>query len=203
MNHEVIFGNIYKNKEWATNDTLNLEFNSGDGSTLENNKEYISFLKAFILKNSIKSIVDIGCGDWRCGEAIYSDLDVIYTGYDIYDTMIQSHLKTYRNLSWAFKSLNCAKDFDQAVPGDLLILKDVLQHWTDNEITSALNYFTTSNKYKYILITNCSYVTHRNIDRAGDFRTLPINYPILQKYNLKEVLQYYSKTTSLIVNGSQ
>jgi hypothetical protein len=198
MNHEVIFSDIYKNKNWATTDTLNLDFNSGDGSTIQNNKEYIAFLKEFISNKHIKTVVDMGCGDWRCGEAIYKDLNVSYTGYDIYDTMIQSHSNTYINPYWSFKTLNCAKDFNKAISADLLIIKDVLQHWTDNEITQALDYFTSSKRYKYILITNCSYVTHRNIDTAGDFRTLPIQYPILQKYQLKEVLQYYSKTTSLI-----
>jgi hypothetical protein len=198
MNHEQIFSEIYKNKNWATDTTRNLEFNSGDGSSIEYNKEYIGFLKNFIVTNNIKSVVDIGCGDWRCGEAIYKNVDVSYTGYDIYDTMVQRHSTTYTNPSWNFKALNCAKHFDEAVGGELLIIKDVLQHWTDSEIKNALDYFTSSRKYRYILITNCSYVTNKNINVAGDFRTLPIDYPILQGYPLKEVLKYNSKTVSLI-----
>lgn len=198
MNHETIFTNIYKNKNWATKDTMDLEFNSGDGSSIINNQKYISFLQNFIRTRNIKSVVDVGCGDWRCGEEIYKDLTVTYSGYDIYDAMIESHSNRYINPLWSFKTLNCARDFDKTVEGELLIIKDVLQHWTDDEIVKALDYFTTSKKYKYILITNCSYVTHASIQNAGDFRTLPINYGILQKYKLKEVLQYYSKTTSLI-----
>jgi hypothetical protein len=198
MNHEMIFSNIYKNKDWADNNTRHLEFNSGDGSSLENNQEYIKLLKEFIPIKGIQSVVDMGCGDWRCGKAIYEDLSVHYTGYDIYDKMIESHLDKYANPLWTFKTLNCASGFDQAVAADLLIMKDVLQHWTDSEIVAALDYFMTSKKYKYILITNCSYVTHRNIEQAGGFRTLPIDYPILTKYPLKELLKYYSKTVSLI-----
>lgn len=200
MNHEEIFSKIYKNKHWGDG---NLPFNSGDGSSIEYNKEYIGFLKGFIQGRNIQSVIDLGCGDWRCGQAIYSKLNVLYTGYDIYDTMVQTHLRNYTNPSWTFKTLNCAKNFEQAVGGDLLIIKDVLQHWTDNEITNALDYFTSSKKYKYILITNCSYVTNKNINNAGDFRTLPTDYPILRKYMLKEVLQYNSKTVSLIECASK
>ena len=56
------FETIYKYNMWL--------FGSGSGSLAINNRPYISFLKDFISNNKIKSVVDIGCGDWQISENI-------------------------------------------------------------------------------------------------------------------------------------
>ena len=44
--------------------------------------QYIQFLIKFIREHDIHTVVDIGCGDFRCGKLIYDDLNISYTGYD-------------------------------------------------------------------------------------------------------------------------
>jgi hypothetical protein len=79
---ESIFTYIYENKIWGGT--------SGDGSTIEYNiSDYIPFLKNFIIDNNIKTVVDIGCGDFQCGEQIYNELDILYTGYEAYLKLIE------------------------------------------------------------------------------------------------------------------
>jgi hypothetical protein len=82
---DIHFTNIYENKIWGDNQESGYTGSSGGGSDLKTNKDsYIPFLKRFILEKQIKIIVDLGCGDFRCGPSIYDDLDVLYTGYDTY-----------------------------------------------------------------------------------------------------------------------
>lgn len=69
---EEVFTNIYETKYWGDS-----EFYSGPGSEVFYLKDnYVPFLKQFILDNSIKSIVDLGCGNFKCGPLVYDDLDI-------------------------------------------------------------------------------------------------------------------------------
>lgn len=49
----------------------------------------IEFVRRFIKENSIKSVVDLGCGDWQFSPYIYHDLSVAYVGYDVVLPVIQ------------------------------------------------------------------------------------------------------------------
>ena len=57
-----VFDAIYKYNLWI--------FGSGSGSLAINNKPYIKYLKNFLKNNNIKTVVDIGCGDWQISENI-------------------------------------------------------------------------------------------------------------------------------------
>ncbi|MBI4414995.1 MAG: SAM-dependent methyltransferase, partial [Candidatus Kerfeldbacteria bacterium] len=52
-----IFEKIYKDKVWYKG--------SGSGSLPENTTTYRDFLQKYIKQNNIKSILDLGCGDWQ------------------------------------------------------------------------------------------------------------------------------------------
>jgi len=87
---EEVFTNIYENKFWGDNNNINYNGSSGGGSEINYNKDsYVPFLKKFITDNNIKTIIDLGCGDFRCGKLIYDDLDISYTGYDTYKKVIE------------------------------------------------------------------------------------------------------------------
>jgi len=93
---EQVFTNIYEHRTWGNNDMLEYNGSSGGGSDISYNKDtYIPFLKKFIVDNNIKTIVDLGCGDFKCGKLLYDDLDISYTGYDAYKKIIDYHLKNY------------------------------------------------------------------------------------------------------------
>jgi hypothetical protein len=93
---EQAFTNVYENSIWGNNNSIEYNGSSGHGSDVEYNKnEYIPFLKKFISFKNIKTIVDLGCGDFRCGSLIYDDLDVLYTGYDAYEKVIIHNSNKY------------------------------------------------------------------------------------------------------------
>ena len=57
-----IFTDIYKNNTWGGAPGT---FYSGDGTHSSNAKIYIDNISDFIKKHHIRSVLDIGCGDFR------------------------------------------------------------------------------------------------------------------------------------------
>jgi hypothetical protein len=73
---ESVFTNIYETSFWGDNKNHDYKGSSGYGSGIDYNKfTYVPFLKNFIQKKNIQSVVDLGCGDFRCGPLIYDDLN--------------------------------------------------------------------------------------------------------------------------------
>ena len=82
---EQIFTNVYEHCIWGNNNNFEYKGSSGGGSDIDFNKDsYVPFLNKFITGKNIKTVVDLGCGDFKCGKLIYDDLDILYTGYDVY-----------------------------------------------------------------------------------------------------------------------
>lgn len=199
MNHESIFTKIYKTQEWGQSFTEAFVGSSGPGSSTAYNEEYIEYLRTFIKKFQISSVVDIGCGDWRCGPAIYGDLSCSYVGYDIYQEMIDSHNKIYKSDTWRFECKNCAAELDELESADLLVVKDVLQHWSDEYVANFLKFQTEQKKYKYILITNCAAENTDSLQTSGGWRQLPKSHPLFQPYPFVEVFRYSTKQVLLLM----
>jgi len=198
---ESIFTEIYTNCVWGNNNEQDYNGSSGTGSDIEYNiNSYIPFLKKFISNNNIKSVIDLGCGDFRCGELIYNDINLSYTGYDAYKNVIEyNNNKFSLNSKFNFIHLDFYSEMDKIEGGDLCILKDVLQHWTTNSINIFLEHLIASKKFKYILICNCCYQTQSNTDiNNGGFRYLSCDFLPLKKFNPVKIFTYKSKEISLI-----
>jgi hypothetical protein len=195
---EKVFSNIYEKSIWGSNNNPNYKGSSGSGSDINYNiNTYIPFLKKFITKNNIKSVVDLGCGDFRCGPLIYHSLDVKYTGYDTYDKIIKNNLINNPNLKYNFIHSDFFKNKENIISSDLCILKDVIQHWSLHNIYTFLDYLVESKKFKYILVCNCCNQTQDNTDiKDGDFRQLSANFFPLKKYNFNIQYKYNSKEIS-------
>lgn len=200
MDNISIFTSIYENKVWADNKHKNYSGSSGEGSSVYVNYfTYIPFLKKFILENNIKSISDLGCGDFRCGKLIYDDLDIIYNGYDAYNKVVENNKLENPNPKYNFYHLDFCNNKDKIITGDLCILKDVLQHWRLQDITDFLDYIVENKMFKYILITNCCNQIADNTDiETGGWRQLSCDFFPLKKYNIKKLFNYYTKEVSLI-----
>ena len=148
---EAVFRNIYENSHWGDNKNENYKGSSGPGSDIEYNIiEYIPFLKQFIKDKSIYTIIDLGCGDFRCGNMIYDDLNITYHGYDTYDKVISNNKNTFSLPKFNFTHLDIFGQKESIQSGDLCILKDILQHWKINNIYSFLDYLTENKVFKYI-----------------------------------------------------
>jgi len=200
-NYVDVFTNIYETCHWGNNYNPNYKGSSGDGSNIHVNiNTYVLFLRGFIKDNGVKTVVDLGCGDFRCGQYIYDDMeDVTYYGYDAYDKVVESNKKTSLERH-NFTHLDFFNKKEEIIGADLCILKDVIQHWPLADIYTFLDYLVASKKYKYILITNCCDQKTDDTDIApGEWRALSCNYLPLKKYGAVKKYSYYSKEVSLIV----
>ena len=197
---EEIFTNVYETKLWGDNNNSEYNGTSGDGSDISYNQDtYVPFLKKLILDNNIKNVVDLGCGDFRCGKLIYDDLDILYTGYDTYKKIIEYNSTQYLLPKYSFTHLDFCTNKEEIINGDLCILKDVMQHWSLDNIYKFLDYLIDSKKFKYILICNCCNQIEDNTDIInGDFRDLSCYYFPLKKYNPRKLYNYHSKEVSVI-----
>ena len=196
---ERVFTNIYENKVWGDNNNPEYNGSSGGGSDLDYNKDtYVPFLKKFIVDNNIKNIVDLGCGDFRCGKLIYDDLDIKYTGYDTYKKMIDFNLKQHSLPKYFFEHLNFFDNKEIIINGDLCILKDVIQHWKMDEIYTFLDYLIENKNFKYILICNCCNQTKDNPDNEDRSTPLSINFFPLKKYKPVKLYNFHTKEVSVI-----
>src|SRR6478609_5527238 len=126
MDHAQIFDHIYKNNLWICG--------SGPGSTEENTRQYRWFLQNILKSNHIKSVLDIGCGDWQFSRHIdWTGID--YVGVDV-SAMVLANTRTFARPGIAFRELNAVTD--QLPSADVLIAKDVLQHWSNSDILNFL-----------------------------------------------------------------
>ena len=189
-----IFTNIYENRVWGNNEHLEYSGSSGDGSYLEKNAEYISFVKTFIKDKEIKTVVDLGCGDWKCGSALYDDLSINYTGYDAYEKIITFNKKAHGSSKYTFAHMDFLNNPGLITSADVCIIKDVLQHWPLESIYNFLDCITTSGKFKYIIVTNCRWQKQDNTQiQMGEFRPLSKDFLPLKKYKFQLVLTYNAK----------
>lgn len=178
-----IFTNIYKYNLWG--------FGSGTGSLKFNNQPYIDFLNDFLKTHSdINNIVDLGCGDWQLHRHINLN-NRKYIGVDIVNKVIQINKKKFEKNNITFECKNFLKD---SIPdSDLLIIKDVLQHLSNENILKFFKILKNT-KYKYILITNdISKFNLNNIDIPdGMYKPIDITREPYN-YNAELKLEYYEK----------
>ena len=135
------FTHIYEKNIWGS---------SGTGSNFSiNNKWFLNELRTLIDKYNIKSIADLGCGDWEIMKHFKFNKDEKYTGIDVVDFLIKNHNKKYKKSNIKF----IQGDISQEVPSgyDLVILKDVIQHWDDEHVLEQLPKILKKNKYVYCI----------------------------------------------------
>lgn len=192
------FTTIYENKVWGDNKRSEYAGSSGTGSKLEMNQDYyIPFMRAFFKEKEVRSVVDLGCGDFLCGMWLYKDLPIKYTGYDAYQKVVEANKRDYPGFQ--FHHLDFVKDMDQVVSADVCILKDVLQHLLLVDIYQLLDKLVESKKFKYIIICNCSHQKADNPELPQWYcRDLSADFLPLKKYNARVMLRYRTKELSIV-----
>lgn len=125
---------------------------SGPGSSLQNAKKCADTLNEFIYNNNCNSVLDIGCGDltWMSRTPFFNDNHIKYTGIDIVESLITSHMKNHPEKIFINNDITKYKVIDKQ---DIIIIRDVIFHLTNEEILSIFD--NIKNKFKFILITSC------------------------------------------------
>jgi SAM-dependent methyltransferase len=134
------FSEIYAEGRWGPG--------SGIGSLPENTRPYAAMLQAFLRDNAIRSVVDVGCGDWQFSRLIdWSGID--YRGFDVVPAVIEANRAAFGRPGIRFDLLD---DLAGLPDADLVLCKDVLQHLPIEDVAAYLDLFTT--RFRHALVTN-------------------------------------------------
>src|SRR5947199_10616654 len=102
-----VFRKTYQEKRWGDE---NGEFYSGPGSYGEITGVYVDFIVSYIQKNQIKSVVDLGCGDFNIGRQITQRLpEIKYTGVYIFEEIVQHNNSKYSSTNVSFYRIDTTK----------------------------------------------------------------------------------------------
>jgi SAM-dependent methyltransferase len=160
-----VFRRIYQTAHW--------EGGSGQGSRADVTTDYRRIVERLIGASDVRSVVDAGCGDWEFARLIDWS-PVSYIGVDIVPEIIAANRDAFGSSTIAFKCRDLMRDTLPA--GDVLLCKDVLQHWPLAWIHSFLA--RVNSTFRYVLLTNDVWSVHspadmHNADIAvGAWRTL-------------------------------
>ena len=132
-------------------------------------------VNAFLVErtNEIRTVVDIGCGDFRVGSQLriapdcqYICVDIVYSLISFLDTRFSSPSRTFL----------CRDVITDDIPdGELCLIRQVLQHLSNRQIMSILE---KTAAFPYVLITehhpSSVVLREKNSDKphGGDTRVL-------------------------------
>lgn len=128
------FRNIYRTKAWGDNGE---RFCSGAGSRGPASERYCAFVIKFIRDHRVRSVVDLGCGDFAVGRQIVEASGVLYTGIDVVPELIEHHKSTGHDPRVSFQCADITKDLLPSA--DLCLVRQVLQHLSNEEIAEVLD----------------------------------------------------------------
>ncbi len=138
---EGIFDEIYRTNAW--ND------GSGQGSVMKHVRGYARFLERFVRERGVRSVVDMGCGDWQFSRTIDWG-GAGYHGFDVVASVIEQNRREHAREGVAFS--HYSGDPAELPAADLLIVKDVLQHLSNERVHALLPHVS---RYRWALLTNC------------------------------------------------
>jgi SAM-dependent methyltransferase len=164
-----VFTNIYQNNQWGG---MKGEYFSGSGSIDPSIVKYSKIIRDFIIDHNIKKVVDLGCGDFRAGRQIILP-GVNYIGIDIVGPLIDDNKLKYSSENVSFLCLDIIKD--ELPEGQLCLIRQVLQHLSNQEILQILGKIK---RYQYVIVTehmpspSTKIIPNKDKPHGGDIRLL-------------------------------
>lgn len=174
MNREV-FNTIYEKNLWGDR--------SGPGSKPENAEMWINLVNLFLDRKDIKTVLDLGCGDWQLGQKLNLK-NKEYLGVEVSSVILE---ETSKYSSDNIKFIN--DDIETMVFSnvDLILVKEVLQHLPNKSVINIMN--KVMKNCRYAIICNDFDATQKeNLDiNPGEWRPLnllgePFNYKMDRFY---------------------
>ena len=137
---------------------------------------YINTLLQLLTNNGIRNIVDLGCGDFWImrhvlGTLAQNGYNFFYTGIDVVGELINHNAATFRHPNIRFICMDAAADNEPLPDGEILIIRQVLQHLNNADIKKILN---KASKFKFLFITESVYDAPdaiHNIDKTSNNHT--------------------------------
>lgn len=143
---KAVMQQIYDKHLWGGND---YDFYSGEGShDAKIIKPYLDAVISFFKShNKNLTVSDLGCGDFNIGKHLVEHTKN-YIAIDIVENLIERNKKLFQKDNLEFRCLDVAKDTLPCT--DCIILRQVLQHLSNEEIKHIINKLSS---YKYIILT--------------------------------------------------
>jgi hypothetical protein len=143
---KAVMNQIYEQHLWGGHQ---FDFYSGEGShSSEIITPYIEAVSRFLKTHgSSLTVCDLGCGDFNIGKELLNHTSK-YIAIDIVESLIERNKALFKKDNLEFHCLDIAKD--QIPQGDCVILRQVLQHLSNEEIQSILPKLMT---FKHVIVT--------------------------------------------------
>jgi hypothetical protein len=152
-----IFNNIYDRNLWG--------YGSGAGSLAEHNSILIKFITSTLPFISPTYLFDYGCGDWQYMKEVFLPYYTLYHGFDISNVILERTVKQYAiNNSVDFTLLNenredgffghfinRVQEIKSADGINLLLVKDVLQHLPNEDVSFFLKSIVPHFDYGFLV----------------------------------------------------
>jgi len=126
------FDEIYRRGIWSQSK----DEPSGGGSYGDLADRYVAAVLGFIQEQGVRSVLDIGCGDFNIGARIAPHVHAYYA-YDVSAEIISRNRQRFAELpNVAFRCANACSD--ELPRADLVTIRQVLQHLTNTQIGDIL-----------------------------------------------------------------
>ncbi len=176
---EAAFTRIYHQNLWGEATGPGERFCSGDGSRDALVVEtYVSAVSAYLQSLGAKpNVVDLGCGDFSVGSRIrpYADR---YIACDIVRPLIEFNRSRFETLGVDFRVCNIIED--EIPSGDIVFVRQVLQHLSNEQISTLLPRLTA--RFPVIVVTehlpsSASFVANQDKSAGPDIRLTAADGP--------------------------
>ena len=195
--HQVLFEGIYRKEKWG------IGKGSGIGSQPSMAAKYLDYLRT-IPRGA--SVIDMGCGDHQ----LYVGLDLSqwdYTGVDI--SRLALDLAKERSPAAKLILISSPTEWlPLALGKDVCLVKDVIMHWTDEELEEYFVPFCAGYKGRIILSHNHKFVrgkgntvqrTAEMVKRGDSWAPISIEHPIIKKLDFKPVGYWGTQNSRVIL----
>jgi SAM-dependent methyltransferase len=165
-----------------------LETVNGPGCTVQITSHLREELPTLLAEHNIRSVLDIGCGDWTWMQHV--DLSALdsYLGWDVEPTQIEQNQRQFGDVE-PFRRFECQNVLTaQVIPKvDLIIARQLLIHFPNAYIAGILDKFKASGS-TYLLASHWPGTENKEyeaegfsyrgyIERTTNFQAAPFNFP--------------------------
>jgi hypothetical protein len=168
-----IFTEIYHQNAWQ-----NPESRSGPGSTIERGRIVQTGLETIIERLGVRTLLDAPCGDFNWMQQ--ARLTAIrYLGVDVVPTLIEENTRRHARTGCEFRLADITRD---PLPvHDLILCRDALVHFSDEDVWRALRVFQQSGS-QYLATTTFPAQSRNEPIPTGAWRPLnleraPFRFP--------------------------
>lgn len=183
---KTVFKEVYESGHWGPGGI------SGSGSQAEMAKPYLELINGYIhlltpfLGDS--KVVDLGCGDGRITTRIKAKKVV---GVDVYSPHLSRLFVECPRVQWICQDIS---DINKLPEGDILLVKDVFHHWTNEMVVDWIYDVLHTPKWKHVFITvDVDNVKENEDCPLGGYRPLNETHSAFVGFSIVRVASYLHK----------